>query len=48
VFEPNIMHEFAEVSRSSLQAGFGHTFVRAIFAGWLIALMAARGNEAAD
>lgn len=39
VFEPNIMHAFAEVSRSSLQTGFGHTFVRAIFAGWLIALM---------
>jgi formate/nitrite transporter FocA (FNT family) len=39
VFDPNIMQAFAEVSRSSLQAGFGHTFVRAIFAGWLIALM---------
>jgi formate/nitrite transporter FocA (FNT family) len=38
VLEPNAMRAFAEVSRSSLQ-GFAHTFVRAIFAGWLIALM---------
>jgi formate/nitrite transporter FocA (FNT family) len=39
VFELDIMHAFAEIGGSSLQAGFGHTFVRAIFAGWLIALM---------
>ena len=33
------MDAFTAVSRSNLQAGFGQTFVRAIFAGWLIALM---------
>jgi formate/nitrite transporter FocA (FNT family) len=39
VFEPNVMDAFTDISRSTLQAGFGQTFVRAIFAGWLIALM---------
>jgi formate/nitrite transporter FocA (FNT family) len=39
VFKPDVMQAFIEVSRSSLQADFGHTFMRAIFAGWLIALM---------
>src|SRR4051794_433884 len=38
-FEPKIMQAVVEVSRSSLEADFGDTFVRAIFAGWLIALM---------
>jgi formate/nitrite transporter FocA (FNT family) len=28
-----------EVSRSTLEAGFGGTFVKAVFAGWLIGLM---------
>src|SRR3954470_2854786 len=39
VFDSDVMNAFAEVSRSSLQDEFGKTFVRAIFAGWLIALM---------
>src|SRR4051795_3307237 len=39
VFDPNVMDAFTDVSRSTLQASFGQTFVRAIFAGWLIALM---------
>jgi formate/nitrite transporter FocA (FNT family) len=38
-FEPKIIQALAEVSRSTLETGFGDTFVRAIFAGWLIALM---------
>jgi len=36
VFNSDVLHAFAEVSRSSLQDDFGHTFARAIFAGWLI------------
>jgi formate-nitrite transporter family protein len=39
VFEPSLMHAFAEISRATLQADFGHMFLRAVFAGWLIALM---------
>jgi formate/nitrite transporter FocA (FNT family) len=39
VFAPNVMDAFAEVSRSSLGADFRDTLLRAIFAGWLIALM---------
>lgn len=39
VFEPNVMDAFAEVSRSSLGESFPDTFLRATFAGWLIALM---------
>src|SRR3954453_8501101 len=39
VFDSDVMNAFAEVSRSALQDEFGKTFVRAIFAGWLIALM---------
>jgi formate/nitrite transporter FocA (FNT family) len=39
VFKPDVMQAFIEVSRSSLQADFEHTFMRAIFAGWLIATM---------
>src|SRR4051812_22082839 len=39
IFQPDVMDAFAQVSRSSLQAGFGDTLMRAIFAGWLIALM---------
>jgi formate/nitrite transporter FocA (FNT family) len=39
VFEPEITHAFAEIGAPALQSGFAHTFMRAIFAGWLIALM---------
>ena len=39
VFEPNIHAAFLEISHHSLASSFGTTFVRGIFAGWLIALM---------
>jgi formate-nitrite transporter family protein len=39
VFGPDIMHAFAEVSRATVAASFGSTFIRGVFAGWLIALM---------
>jgi len=38
-FEPNVVNAFAALGRQSMRAGFGPTFVRAIYAGWLIALM---------
>jgi formate/nitrite transporter FocA (FNT family) len=39
IFPPHIQEALMEVSKSGAGAGFGVTFVRAIFAGWLIALM---------
>jgi formate-nitrite transporter family protein len=39
IFGPDVRHAFAEVSRASIEASFGPTFIRGIFAGWLIALM---------
>lgn len=39
VFEPQTVQAFAEISRPMLAGTFGTTFLRAIFAGWLIALM---------
>lgn len=39
VFQPEVQHAFAEISFKSLEGGFGIHFLRAIFAGWLIALM---------
>jgi formate-nitrite transporter family protein len=39
IFGPDVTQAFAEVSRSSVEASFGPTFIRGIFAGWLIALM---------
>jgi formate-nitrite transporter family protein len=39
LFTPGIQQSFAEVSQHSLRGGFGLTILRAIFAGWLIALM---------
>ncbi len=39
VFPPQIARSFAEISLHSMQGGFGLTILRAIFAGWLIALM---------
>ena len=39
VFAPRIQDAMLEVSRNGAGAGFGVTFMRAIFAGWLIALM---------
>jgi formate/nitrite transporter FocA (FNT family) len=38
-FAPNVMHAFAEIGQQTMRAGFGTTFVRAVYAGWLIALM---------
>ncbi|SFK84350.1 Formate/nitrite transporter [Methylocapsa palsarum] len=38
-FEPNQQHALAEISVRIFHGGFGPTFVRAIFAGWLIGLM---------
>jgi len=39
VFPPHIQQSLMEISKGGAEAGFGVVFVRAIFAGWLIALM---------
>jgi formate-nitrite transporter family protein len=39
IFEASLQDAFAELSRHTLEDSFAPTFVRAIFAGWLIALM---------
>jgi formate/nitrite transporter FocA (FNT family) len=39
VFPPAVQTAFADIGRSALQGDFGTTLLRAIFAGWLIALM---------
>lgn len=39
LFPPEVQRAFAEISQHSLHGGFGMTILRAIFAGWLIALM---------
>jgi formate/nitrite transporter FocA (FNT family) len=38
-FDPDVRESFLELGRESLQYGFASTFLRAVFAGWLIALM---------
>ena len=38
-FEPTIRAQFAELGRQAMAPGFGTVFLRAVFAGWLIALM---------
>jgi len=38
-FEPNVTHAFAQLGHQVMRADFTVTFVRAIYAGWLIALM---------
>jgi len=38
-FAPEVERAFAELGREALRADFGVTFVRAVYAGWLIALM---------
>ncbi len=38
IFNPAIRQVFTSVSQEGIGSGFGITFVRAIFAGWLIAL----------
>src|SRR3954463_2359899 len=40
IFEPRIVDAFVDLSRHTIEGTFATTFVRAIFAGWLIALMA--------
>lgn len=39
IFEPRIVDAFVEISGHTIGSSFGPTFVRAVFAGWLIALM---------
>lgn len=39
VFAPEVDIAFGELGKKTLQGGFGSHFVRAIFAGWIIALM---------
>lgn len=39
IFPPHIQQALMDVSRDTLGDGFGVIFMRAIFAGWLIALM---------
>jgi formate/nitrite transporter FocA (FNT family) len=39
IFEPKITDAFVEISRHTVDGTFSATFVRAVFAGWLIALM---------
>ncbi len=36
---PPVEHAFAEIGREASRGSFGNVFVRAIFAGWLIALL---------
>jgi formate/nitrite transporter FocA (FNT family) len=51
IFEPRIVDAFIELSGRTIEGSFPATFVRAVFAGWLIALMmwllpAAKGSRA--
>jgi formate/nitrite transporter FocA (FNT family) len=39
IFEPKIIESFLELSQRTVEGTFSTTFVRAVFAGWLIALM---------
>ena len=39
-FDPHVREAFAELGRKSLEPGFGTVLLRAVFAGWLIGLMA--------
>jgi formate-nitrite transporter family protein len=39
MFSPHIHDSLLQVSRDAVSGSFGMTFIRAIFAGWLIALM---------
>ena len=38
-FRPDAQAAFLELGRHALEGGFGNTLLRAVFAGWLIALM---------
>jgi formate/nitrite transporter FocA (FNT family) len=51
VFEPEVQHAFETIARRTVEGSFLATFVRGVFAGWLIALMmwllpAAKGSSA--
>ena len=51
VFEPRVLDAFTEIARHTVDGSFAATFARAVFAGWLIALMmwllpAAKGTRA--
>jgi formate-nitrite transporter family protein len=39
LFEADVRHAFAELSRTAMAPDFGLTVLRGVFAGWLIALM---------
>lgn len=39
VFSPEVHQAFEEIGQKALHDGFGPVFLRAVFAGWLIALM---------
>ncbi|WP_410051502.1 formate/nitrite transporter family protein [Bradyrhizobium sp. SZCCHNR2035] len=39
IFEPRIVDAFLELSHRTIGGSFASTFVRAVFAGWIIALM---------
>jgi formate/nitrite transporter FocA (FNT family) len=39
IFEPNVVHAFQDLGRATIRATFITTFLRAVLAGWLIALM---------
>ncbi|MGJ4945650.1 formate/nitrite transporter family protein [Bradyrhizobium sp. HKCCYLS1011] len=39
IFEPRIVGAFVELGHRTIEGSFASTFVRAVFAGWLIALM---------
>jgi formate/nitrite transporter FocA (FNT family) len=39
VFDPGVRANFARIGEHAMQDGFGTTFLGAVFAGWLIALM---------
>lgn len=51
IFQPQVLDAFATIAHRTVEGSFLATFVRAVFAGWLIALMmwllpAARGSRA--
>lgn len=39
IFEPQVVASFVELSQRTVEGSFGATFLRAVFAGWIIALM---------
>jgi formate-nitrite transporter family protein len=39
VFEPRVVDAFVQIGQRTVEGSFVATFVRAVFAGWLIALM---------